>query len=237
MMMIFLTIAQAATEPPPAGWTAGADFVVKTTAGAPNIVFPLLAILGPVLVGWAVIYAAVKYGLPFVKDELAEFRKHTSDMLKQRSDDAAGDIAAARALSAAQHENIVSRVEAKLDRNTGELAKLAERSDRHIEILRDVARKVGVVVLLILLIACPANLSMQQTLAERVHHATQACVALPAGPPQLECSAKALRCARAAKLAAEAIQRAQTATAEGNTAVTAEAASAGLVVLATEACK
>ena len=180
---MLILIAQTA-EPPPAGWTAGADFVVKSTQAAPNIVFPLLAIAGPVLVGCAFIWAAVKYGLPFVREQLAEFRKHTAELLTQRSEDAAGDIAAARALSAAQHESIVQRVEGRLERQTGEIQKISERSERHGEVLRSIAQKIGVTVLLFLLIACPAPLNVQQSLADRVRAAATQCKELPVGPRQ-----------------------------------------------------
>lgn len=146
-----MVFAQA--EPSASAWEHGADFAVRKTAEHPDVVFPLLAILGPVVVGCAFIWAAVKYGLPFVKDELAAFRAHTADMLKRRDDDAAGDIAAARALAKEQHSAIVEKIGNEVSRHTGELAKLVDRSDKHGELLRSVAAKVGVGLALCVLLA------------------------------------------------------------------------------------
>jgi hypothetical protein len=109
------------------------------------------------VVGCAFIWAAVKYGLPFVKDELAEFRKHTAEMLKRKDDDAAGDIAAARALAKEQQAAIVDKIGSEVSRHTGELVKLNERSERHGELLRSVAAKIGVGVVLCLILALAAE--------------------------------------------------------------------------------
>lgn len=90
---------------------------------------------------------------------------------------------------------------------------------------------------LCLLAACTPKLVVQQTLAQRVHRATVACVALPAGPQKAKLCADALVCQSAAQSAAEAVQKAQAAVAGGSTDVAAEAQAAGLNVLADVACK
>ena len=88
-----------------------------------------------------------------------------------------------------------------------------------------------------LLTACTPKLVAQQTLAQRVHRATVACVALPVGPQKAKVCADALLCQSAAQSAAEALQRAQAAVAADSTDVAAEARAAGLSVLADVACK
>lgn len=89
----------------------------------------------------------------------------------------------------------------------------------------------------LLLAGCPAPLVVQQSLAMRVHAATVACVALPAGPAKAKRCSDALLCQSAAESAAEALQKAQKAVAAGNTDVAAEAQAAGLGVLADVACR
>lgn len=88
-----------------------------------------------------------------------------------------------------------------------------------------------------LLTACTPKLVVQQTLAQRVHRATVACVALPVGPQKAKLCSDALLCQSAAQSAAEAVQKAQAAVAGGSTDVAAEARAAGLTVLADGACR
>lgn len=88
-----------------------------------------------------------------------------------------------------------------------------------------------------LLAACTPKLAVQQSLAQRVHQATVACVELPVGPQKAKVCSDALLCQSAAQSAAEAVQKAQAAVAAGGTDVAAEAQAAGLGVLADVACK
>lgn len=88
-----------------------------------------------------------------------------------------------------------------------------------------------------LLAACTPKLVVQQNFAARVHKATVACVALPAGPQKAKRCADALLCQASAQSAAEAVQKAQAAVAAGGTDIAAEAQAAGLGVLADVACK
>lgn len=90
---------------------------------------------------------------------------------------------------------------------------------------------------LCLLAGCTPKLVVQQTLAQRVHRATVACVALQAGPQKAKVCSDALLCQSAAQSAAVAVQRAQAAVAAGDVDMAAEATAAGLTVLANVACK
>ena len=124
-----------------------------------------------------------------------------------------------------------------MQRQTGELQKISERSERHGEVLRSIAQKVGVVALLILLVACPAPLTVQQSLAQRVHNASAACKVVPVGAAKVATCTKALLCQSTAETAARALQTAQAAAATGSTDVAAEVLAAGQGVLADAACK
>lgn len=97
--------------------------------------------------------------------------------------------------------------------------------------------RIATVLSFLLLAGCPAPLVVQQSLAQRVHRATVACVALPVGPAKAKLCSDALICQTAAQSAAEAVQKAQKAVAAGGTDVAAEAQAAGLGVLANVACK
>jgi len=93
-----------------------------------------------VLIGWGVI----RHLLPYIKDELAASRLHMSEALAKRGVEAGEDIKAARELARVQHEAIVERIEGKIDH-------LDERSKTHETLLRSIAAKIGVVVLVLLL--------------------------------------------------------------------------------------
>ena len=90
---------------------------------------------------------------------------------------------------------------------------------------------------------CTSRLVAQQTLVQRVHRATVACVALPAtiadkpNPAKVKLCSDALLCQSTDQSAAEALQKAQAAAATGATDIGAEASAAGLGVLADVACK
>ena len=92
------------------------------------------------LIGWGV----VKFLLPYVREEIAASRKHMSDALTARGNEAADDIKAARELAATQHAAIVDRIEAKI----GHLDERAKTSET---LLRSLALKAGVVALVLLL--------------------------------------------------------------------------------------
>lgn len=141
----------AQVEPSPSGWTAAGEVVLRHVEAQPNTTFALLAIVGPVLVGFAFIFASVKWGLPFVREQLDAFRAHTATLLGQRGTDASQDLAAARELAKSQHNAIVEKIGDEVSRQTGEIAKLNEKTDRHGELLRSVVMKIGAAVFLITL--------------------------------------------------------------------------------------
>jgi len=148
---VLLILAQ--TEPPPSGWERGADFAVRTTAAAPNVVFPLIASVGflAIIIGFGWLF--VKYALPAWRDEKKLDREHLTALVVQRGKEAMEDVAAFRELAKAQQQAIVERVGDAVQRQTGEILKLVDRSERHGDLLNRVAAKVGVGLLLVVLAA------------------------------------------------------------------------------------
>ena len=110
----------------------------------PNLWLAFAVAITPVataaLIGWV----AIRHALPAIREELAASRLHMSEALTKRGVEAADDIKAARELARVQHEAIVGRIEAKIDH-------LDERSKTSETLLRSIAAKVGVVVLVLLL--------------------------------------------------------------------------------------
>jgi len=149
--MLTLSLFQATTEPPPSGWVAVADLAVKHAEQRPDAVLLLLAILGPVLVGFGTLFVAVKYGLPFAAAHLEAHRRATAEIIARMSADAREDGAAARELSKSQQDAIVSRVESEQQRQTGQIAKIDGKLDRHGELLSHIAAKIGAGVIVALL--------------------------------------------------------------------------------------
>lgn len=143
----------AQTEPPPSGWERGAEDVVRHAEARPDVLFPLLAALGflAIIVGGGWLF--VKHALPAWREEKKLDREHLTALVVQRGKEAQEDIAAARALAAEQHRSIVERVGDRVDRVTGEIARLVERSEKHGDLLRSVASKVGVGVAVLILAA------------------------------------------------------------------------------------
>lgn len=84
--------------------------------------------------------------------------------------------------------------------------------------------------------ACQPGLATQQDLAARVSAASKQCQAASSGTRVKVC-AQAKICQTAALSAAQTIQQAQSARAQGNTDPVVEAAAAGLAVLASGACR
>lgn len=149
---MLVVLAQAA-EPPPSGWEHATDFAVKTTAAQPNVVFPLIACFGFLMIIVGAGYLLVKYALPAWRAEKAADREHLSALVAQRGKEALDDVAAGRELAKAQHSAIVTAIGDRVDRVTGEIAKLVERSEKHGDLLRSVASKIGVGLLVLVLLA------------------------------------------------------------------------------------
>lgn len=148
-MLILLTQA----EPPPSGWERGADFAVRTTAAQPNVVFPLIASIGFLMIIVGAGYLMVKYAIPAWRDEKKLDREHLTAMVLQRGKEAVEDVAAFRELAKSQQAAIVERVGDAVQRQTGEILKLVDRSERHTDLLNRVAAKIGVGLLLVFLAA------------------------------------------------------------------------------------
>lgn len=149
-MLLFL--AQAA-EPAPSGWGAGADFAVKHAEQRPDIFFPLLASVGFLAIIVGAGYAFVKFAIPAWRDEKKLDREHLTALVVQRGKEAMEDVAAFRELAKAQQQAIVERVGDAVQRQTGEILKLVDRSERHTDLLTRIAGKVGVGLLLVVLLA------------------------------------------------------------------------------------
>lgn len=148
---MLLMIAQA--EPPPSGWERGADYVVKHAEARPDVLFPLLSTIGflGLIVGAGFVF--VRYALPAWRAEKQADREHLSALVTQRGKEALEDVAAGRELAKVQHSAIVTAIGDRVDRVTGEIARLVERSEKHGDLLRSVASKVGVGLLLVVLAA------------------------------------------------------------------------------------
>ena len=243
---MLILLAQAAAEPPPSGYTSAADLALKHAESHPDVFFPLVAALIPLAVigGLALLY--VKWHLPAQREERKLDRESLAKVLGDKDVIAATDMAQTRELAKTQQQALITQIGDEVRRSTGEILKLADRSERHGDLLSRVAAKVGVGLLIALALfssGCLAKLAAQQTLAQRVHAATVQCTALPAtigdkpNPAKALLCSNALLCQTAAASAATALQDAQKATAAGTTDVAAEARSAGLGVLANVACK
>lgn len=144
-------VTAAAAEPPPSGWVAVADVALKQTQQRPDAVLLLLAVLGPVIVGFGVLFSIVKWGLPFASMHLEAHRKATAEIITRMAADAREDAAAVRELSKSQQDAIVGRVESELGRQTGQIVRLDAKLDRHGEILSHLAAKIGAVIVAVLL--------------------------------------------------------------------------------------
>lgn len=148
---MLLILAQ--TEPPPTGWEHATDFAVRTTAAAPNVVFPLIACIGFLMIIVGAGYLLVKYAIPAWRDEKKLDREHLTALVVQRGKEAMEDVAAFRELAKAQQQAIVERVGDAVQRQTGEILKLVDRSERHTDLLTRIAGKVGVGLLIVTLAA------------------------------------------------------------------------------------
>ncbi len=146
---MLLLLAQ--TEPPPSGWERGADYVVKHAEQRPDVLFPLLASVGFLAIIVGAGYAFVKFAIPAWRDEKKLDREHLTALVVQRGREAMEDVAAFRELAKAQQAAIVERVGDAVSRQTGELQKLVDRSERHTDLLTRIAGKVGVGLLVLIL--------------------------------------------------------------------------------------
>ena len=146
-------LAQAATpEPAPAGWERAAGFVVAHAESRPDVLFPLLSVLAVLAIVSAAGYVLVKHIVPAWRQEKAADREHLSSLVNKRGAEAQEDLAAFRALAGEQHKNITERIGEQVSRQTGEIARLVDRSEKHSDLLQRVAQKVGVGLILLVLL-------------------------------------------------------------------------------------
>lgn len=148
---MFLILAQA--EPAPAGWGAGAEIAVKHAEQRPDVFFPLLASVGFLAIIVGAGYAVVKFAIPAWRAEKAADREHLTALVIQRGREAQEDVAAARALAEAQHKALRETIGDRVERVTGEIARLVDRSERHGDLLSKVAAKLSVGLLIVVLAA------------------------------------------------------------------------------------
>ena len=147
------TLAQATpSEPSPAGWERGAAFVVQHAESRPDIAFPLIAVCAVLVLVGAAGYALTKYAIPAWRAEKQADREHLSSLVNRRGTEAQEDLAAFRALAGEQHKNITERIGDAVQRQTGEIARLVDRSEKHTDLLQRVAAKVGVGLLVLALL-------------------------------------------------------------------------------------
>lgn len=156
-MLLYLpavaTLAQATpTEPAPAGWERGAAFVVAHAESRPDIVFPLIAVCAVMVLVGAAGYALTKFAIPAWRAEKQADREHLSSLVNKRGTEAQEDLAAFRALASEQHKNLTEKIGDVVSRQTGEIAKLVDRSERHSDLLQKVAAKIGVGLLVLALL-------------------------------------------------------------------------------------
>jgi hypothetical protein len=170
----------AQSEPPPAGWTAGVEYAVKHAEGPQSAAFfTLLAVAIPCIILLLAGLIVVKVWLPKQEkqreldrlsnekqrelDRLASekqgelFRDHAEKLLLARGKDATEDAAALRELARVQHTSIVERIGDAVQRATGEIAKLSDRSERHGELLSKIAAKAGIGLLILLVLVGAAR--------------------------------------------------------------------------------
>lgn len=150
-----ISILQSAlAEPPPAGWSAAGENILRHAESKPDTFFPLLGIAIPCVLLFAAGLIVVRYVVPAYKEQKqldrehakerdTLFREHAERLLLARGKDAAEDAAALRELHRERNEALVQRVEGRIERVTGEIAKIGDRLERHGETLSKVAAKVG----------------------------------------------------------------------------------------------
>ena len=174
----------AQSEPTLGGWTAAGEVVLKHAEAQPSIVFPLLSLLGvfAMIAGFAYVY--VRFYLPTYKEQKLLDREHLAGLVAQRGREAQEDVAAARELAKAQQSAIVEKIGNEISRQTGEIAKLHDKTDRHGELLRSVAAKVGVGLVLALLLALAAG----KAYSVYVDAAAPSCRCDPPCPSGMRCT-------------------------------------------------
>ena len=129
-----------------------ADWAVKSAGTQPSF-YPLLlvAVLLCVIGGFGLLVWRIK---PLVLEWIAAWRAeqalnraHADEQLKAIREDAQGDNAAQRELAKVQQQAIVERIGERVDRVSGAVEKLTDRTERHGAVLASIAAKIGATVL------------------------------------------------------------------------------------------
>lgn len=129
-----------------------ADWAVKSAGTQPSF-YPLLlvAVLLCVIGGFGLLVWRIK---PLVQEWIAAWRAeqalnraHADERLKAIREDAQGDNAAQRELAKVQQQAIVERIGERVDRVSGAVEKLTDRTERHGAVLASIAAKIGATVL------------------------------------------------------------------------------------------
>ena len=171
---MFFLLQSALQEPPPAGWSATGETILRHAESKPDTFFPLLGIAIPCCLLFAAGLIVVRYVVPayreqkqldreHAKERDALFREHAEKLLLARGKDAADDAAALRELHRERNEALVQRVEGRIERVTGEIAKIGDRLERHGETLSKVAAQVGKGIACIAIIGLLAALAVYET--------------------------------------------------------------------------
>jgi len=110
----------------------------------PNLWLAFAVAVTPIATAGLIVWVAIKFALPAIREELAASRLHMSEALAKRGVEAAEDISAARELARVQHAALVERIEGRVER-------LDERVQDSHTLLRSIATKIGAVALVLLL--------------------------------------------------------------------------------------
>lgn len=151
--MLLLHIAQAVAvvpEPPPAGWAAAPEALLRHAEARPDVFWPVAATVLPLLIVGAFLVLVVRWVLPAWREEKEADRKALAEALKLQSEETKRDAEKDREVARAQNDAVVSRIEGKLDSTREDLRRSSDRIDRISEQLARVAAKVAVAVFVVI---------------------------------------------------------------------------------------
>ena len=166
--MVTLLLAQAAQslEPPPAGWGHVAESTLRHAEQSPAVFFAIAACIMPIACVALMIFAFFRWGLPTFREEARLGREHLASLLKQRGEESAADIAAARELSSVQQRALVDRVELKIDSLRTDLGKTDDRVNRLGDAVSRIASKVGALIVVLVAFVGGAMVGASSTPAQ-----------------------------------------------------------------------
>lgn len=124
--MLALGLSQA-VEPSPSGWASTGERVVDMAHSKPEAFWPVVAVALPLIIVGGIGLIVWKAILPAWREEKKADRESLVTALRQRGEEAAKDAEKDRELVKTQHEMLIQRIEGKVERVTGELAKVDGR--------------------------------------------------------------------------------------------------------------